>query len=528
MNAKRHALISVTDKNGVVDFARGLVGHGFEILSTGGTAKLLRESGLNVTDVSKFTSHPECLDGRVKTLHPRIHGGLLADRRNTKHLEDMATLGFEAIDVVAVNLYDFQGQARGKDLTLDQTIEYVDIGGPAMLRASAKNHRNVFVVIDPRDYSRVLEALKAHQDSDRLRLELAAKVFQVTAAYDQMICDELTSRIKSESTHSHASNDIPSELNLALNRVQVLRYGENNHQKAALYTMQSEHQGFTAAKILQGKELSYNNLVDLDAAAAIVADFDPLPAVTIIKHANPCGTAARLHASVRELFGAALASDPKCAFGGIVASNLAVDGATAKAMSEIFLECVIAPHFTTEALAVFATKKNLRVVESSVVTRQGHTQPWTARSILGGMLLQTPDDHRITSQNWTCATSAQPTPAMLAEMAFAMTLCRHVKSNAIVLTKDGQSLGVGAGQMSRVDSARIAIEKAKELGHSPCGAVVASDAFFPFRDTVDALAKAGIAGIIQPGGSLRDQESIDAANEHGIVMMMTGVRHFWH
>lgn len=536
--SKRYALISVTDKTGVLEFARGLKECGFDILSTGGTAVLLRDNDVPVTDVATYTGHPECLDGRVKTLHPKVHGGILAKRSSTSHLADMERLGFSNIDVVAVNLYDFAGKAKGQDLSLSQVIEHIDVGGPTMLRAAAKNHESVYAVVDPGDYAPVIESLRSKKDDPALRASLALKVFTTTAAYDQMIASDLASRLSpkesAEQTTATATTAavLPEQIHLELTRVQSLRYGENSHQNAALYAKGNyglkNRAGLTHARILQGKELSYNNFVDLDAAAAIVADLDPIPSVTIIKHTNPCGTASGKHATSADLFAKAFAADPKCAFGGIVASNVAIDLIAAKAMAEIFLECIIAPKFTSEALAHFATKKNLRIVESNVTTKAGRQDSWLMRSVEGGLLVQTPDDFAQNTALWTCVSQAKPTPEVLAELKFAMTLCRHVKSNAIVITKDLRSIGIGAGQMSRVDSAGIAVAKAKELGHSPCDGVAASDAFFPFRDSVDILAKAGITAIVQPGGSVRDQESIDAANEHGMVMMMTGNRHFKH
>lgn len=526
----RFALLSVTDKTGIVPFAQGLINFGFQILSTGGTAKLLKEHGIPVIEASDFTGHPECLDGRVKTLHPKIHGGLLADRSNPAHIKDMENFGFSRIDVVAVNLYDFAGQAAGKNLPMKKIIEQIDVGGPTMLRAAAKNHAHIYVVIDPHDYNTVLAALSTGHENTDLRQDLALKVFTTTASYDSLIAKELSSQIKQIPANAATADQktLPQAVSLSLGSVQELRYGENSHQKAGLYSIDGKKTGLCGAKIIQGKELSYNNLVDLDAAAAIVADLYPTPAVTIIKHTNPCGTAASTGLSARELFALALKSDPKCAFGGIVASNINIDGEAAHALAEIFLECVIAPSFSPEALQILSSKKNLRVVESTVVLPTGQIDRWTMRSIAGGVLIQSPDREPIKSVDWSCVSQLKPSSAQLAELEFAMTLSRHVKSNAIVLTKGGQSIGVGAGQMSRVDAAKIALEKARELGHSPRNAVVASDAFFPFRDTVDLLANAGVSAIVHPGGSIRDQESVDAANEHGIIMVTTGLRHFKH
>lgn len=527
-SATRYALLSVTDKTGIVEFAQGLVQEGFQLISTGGTAKLLKDQNLPVIEASEFTGHPECLDGRVKTLHPKIHGSLLADRSNPEHLNDMARLNFSTIDVVAVNLYDFAGQAAGKNLPIAKLIEYIDVGGPTMLRAAAKNHRHIYVVIDPNDYQSVLASIKSKDDASALKQRLALKVFESTARYDAMIAKELATQTVASDTSKKTDHSLPETLQLSLESVQPLRYGENSHQTAGLYALAGQHHGLAGANIIQGKELSYNNLVDLDAAAAIVADLAPTPAVTIIKHTNPCGTAARIGLNARELFALALKSDPKCAFGGIVAANVPIDGDAAQALAEIFLECVIAPSFTAAALNILAAKRNLRVVQSNVVLPAGQNDQWCLRSIAGAVLIQTPDRSPIKSQQWNCVSTLKPSPSQLAELEFAMTLSRHVKSNAIVLTKLGQSIGVGAGQMSRVDAAKIALEKARELDHSPAGAVAASDAFFPFRDTVDLLAAAGVSAIVHPGGSVRDQESVDAANEHGIILVTTGMRHFKH
>ncbi len=532
-STQRYALLSVTDKTGITDFAKNLVTIGFKIISTGGTSKLLRENDIDVIDAADFTGHPECLDGRVKTLHPKIHGGLLADRSNLSHLADMTRLGFAPIDVVAVNLYDFAGQAAGKNLPVHKLIEHIDVGGPTMLRASAKNHAHVYVVIDPGDYDQVIQALRspAQASNTDLRRQLAKKVFEQTAKYDAMIAQELThdrNIVARPSTAESSPTPLPPQIAQSLELCQALRYGENSHQIAGLYSVTNTRKGLCAANIVQGKELSYNNLVDLDAAAAIVADLAPIPAITIIKHTNPCGTAAKAGATAQELFTIALSADPKCAFGGIVASNITIDEDAARGIAEIFLECVIAPKFTEAALKVFSAKKNLRVVASDIVLPTGQTDSWMLRSVAGGILMQSPDRVKLDPKTWRCVSKAVPSKIQLEELAFAMTLCRHVKSNAIVLTRNNQSIGIGAGQMSRVDSARIAIEKTRELSHSPRGAVAASDAFFPFRDTVDLLVNAGISAIVHPGGSVRDQESIDAANEHGIVMMVSGLRHFKH
>ena len=526
-NTTPTALISVTDKTGVIDFAKGLADLSFRILSTGGTAKLLRDAGITVTEVADVTQSPEVLGGRVKTLHPMIHGGILADRSNESHMNDMARMDWSGIDIVAVNLYDFAGEAKSKNLTLDKAIEYIDIGGPAMLRAAAKNHTYCMPVIDPADYGDVLKQWQNGAPEKAFRQKLASKVFAATAAYDSMI----SAYFKEALSPSSADDTWPATLSQELKLSQPLRYGENSHQKAAFYyPVTTPPTGLAAAKFLQGKELSYNNYIDIDAAAAIVADLAPLPAMTIIKHTNPCGTATSATLPPHEIFAHALSSDPKCAFGGIVASNITVTEEAARAMCEIFLECVIAPDYAPAALEVFAAKKNLRVLKSNAVLESGRVTATNVlwRSVNGGILAQTADALSQNPSAWTCVTKNQPTATMLADLNFAMTVCKHVKSNAILLASGLKTIGVGAGQMSRVDSARFAIDKARELGHIVKGSVMASDAFFPFRDSVDLAARAGIAAIVQPGGSMRDKESIEAANEHGIVMMMTGIRHFRH
>ncbi|MCX6118358.1 MAG: bifunctional phosphoribosylaminoimidazolecarboxamide formyltransferase/IMP cyclohydrolase [Proteobacteria bacterium] len=532
MSKDRYALISVTDKAGVLDFAKGLSQEGFRILSTGGTSDLLKKSGLDVIDVADFTGSPECLDGRVKTLHPKVHAGILADRSNVNHMKSMKEFNFDLIEVVAVNLYDFAGNASGKNMDLEQAIKFIDIGGPTMLRGAAKNFSHVYSVIDPNDYPLVLECIRGERSADTLRKTLAGKVFSHISRYDALIANEFHKSIASTSAEMKNQlgtvSELPTSIDLNLVKKNSLRYGENAHQKAALYGPIGRSEGLIAASIIQGKELSYNNYVDLDAAAAIVADLAPSPACTIIKHTNPCGTAVLESGSSKDLFASALSSDPKCAFGGIVAFNVEVDESAALLLAEIFLECIIAPGFSAAALKILSAKKNLRVMISDVTTKQGRSTERFLRPIAGGYLLQDQDIEKIDSNKWKCLSKISPQKHQLKELEFAMTICRHVKSNAIVIAKEGRSIGIGAGQMSRIDSARIAIEKAKEIGHSPCHSVVASDAFFPFRDTVDYLANAGVSAIVHPGGSLKDQESIDAANEHGIVMMQCEYRHFKH
>lgn len=522
------ALLSVTDKSGIVDFARSLIELNFKIVSTGGTAHLLRASGIELTDASSYTGSPEILDGRVKTLHPKVHGGILFDRSKQSHRDQCLEHHIEAIDLVVVNLYQFESEALSKALELPQAIEYIDIGGPTMLRAAAKNYQHVAPLIDPRDYSRCLKELVQGGLSDEFRRYLAAKTFRSISNYDSMIASYY------EKSLSQAEPvPLQSHLRLELEEQQSLRYGENPHQTARFYRSNlSVPHGLQDAQILQGKELSYNNLLDCDAAALMVADFPECLAVTIIKHNNPCGAAlSRPGETQVEVYKRALAVDPKSAFGGIVAINREIDGETAEALAGLFLECIVAPSFHPEALRILAAKKNLRLLAlpylkpeySKVASKQ-----LDIRSILGGILIQEKDQARTERGVWKTVSKLQPSDQQALDLTFAMRLCKHVKSNAIVYVKDLVTVAVGAGQMSRVDSAQFAAEKAKEFGRSLDGCVMASDAFFPFRDTVDLAASFGVKAIIQPGGSMRDEESIEAANEHKIAMVFTGVRHFKH
>lgn len=532
MSSSPLALLSVTDKTGVVDFARGLRALGFELLSTGGTARLLAEHGLPVTEVASYTGSPEILDGRVKTLHPKIHGGILFDRSKASHEAEAREFGLRPIDLVVVNLYAFEAEAQSKGLSPEKAIEYIDIGGPCMLRAAAKNYAHCAAVIDPADYERCLSELKEGL-SQHFRLHLAAKTFLAISQYDSMIARYLAKGLEAAARLAAPADELPPRLGLQLELQQSLRYGENPHQKAAFYRSPlSTAGGLQDARVLQGKELSYNNLLDCDAAAQIVADFPESVACTIIKHTNPCGTAlAREGEKLVDLYRRVLALDPKSAFGGIVAFNREVDAPTAQAMSELFLECIVAPSFSQEAQAVLQTKKNLRLLELPYLQKDAQREAiWDVRSVLGGILVQQHDQVRAEADHgrWEIVTQKKPDPAQAADLVFAMRLCKHVKSNAIVYAKDLVAVAVGAGQMSRVDAATFAAEKAKEFGRSTEGTVMASDAFFPFRDTVDLAATLGVKAIIQPGGSMRDAESIAAANEHGIAMVFTGVRHFRH
>ncbi|MQL53462.1 bifunctional phosphoribosylaminoimidazolecarboxamide formyltransferase/IMP cyclohydrolase [Desulfofundulus thermobenzoicus] len=508
------ALISVSDKTGVVDFARGLVDLGVEIVSTGGTARALQEAGLPVTYVKEVTGFPEILDGRVKTLHPAIHGGILA-RRTADHLDQLKEHRITPIDLVAVNLYPFRETIARPGVTLEEAIENIDIGGPAMVRAAAKNHQHVLVVVNPSRYPEVLAALRAGNVTGRLRLELAREAFAHTAAYDAAIAAYLQKQLQGDMP-------FPPAWVMSLELAQSLRYGENPHQRAAFYrdpTVTGPCVG-TAVQ-LAGKELSYNNILDVNAALELVREFMD-PSAVIIKHNNPCGAASA--GDLATAYRLAYEGDPVSAFGGIVACNCTVDTETARQMAEIFLEAIIAPGFTPEALEILTAKQNLRLLQTGPLTGQS-TDGLDMRRVNGGLLVQEADRALTRPDRVRVVTEKQPTEGQLAEMAFAMAVVKHVKSNAIVVTKNRQLIGVGAGQMNRVGSARIALEQAGEKAR---GAVLASDAFFPFRDTVDEAARAGIAAIIQPGGSVRDEESIAACNEHGITMVFTGMRHFKH
>lgn len=519
MSKVARALLSVSDKTGIVELARELLGLGIQILSTGGTAKLLGKEGVPVTEVSAHTGFPEMLDGRVKTLHPKIHGGLLARRDDPSHLQAIARAGIEPIDLLVVNLYPFQATVADPDCRFDDAIENIDIGGPAMLRAAAKNHAGVAVVVDPADYKKVADELKARGAvSDALRFELARKVFAHTAAYDGAIANYLFSL--DEKKHR---GEYPDVLSLQFSKLQDLRYGENPHQSAAFYRDQQPIEGSLARyRQVQGKELSYNNLADSDAAWECVKSFAE-PACVIVKHANPCGVATG--DNLLGAYGKAFKTDPVSAFGGILAFNRALDRATAEAVGKQFAEVVIAPRIEPEALKEFAKKANVRVLE---VPLSHGSQKHDYKRIGGGLLVQTTDAHEIDRGELKVVTKKQPTEAQWNDMLFAWRVARFVKSNAIVYCRDGMTLGVGAGQMSRVDSARIAAVKAKAAELSLAGSAVASDAFFPFRDGLDVVMEAGASAVIQPGGSVRDAEVIAAADERGVSMAFTGIRHFRH
>ncbi|MFA5521991.1 MAG: bifunctional phosphoribosylaminoimidazolecarboxamide formyltransferase/IMP cyclohydrolase [Castellaniella sp.] len=529
------ALLSVSDKTGIVEFARALARRGVRLLSTGGTARLLAQAGLNVTEVAEHTGSPEILDGRVKTLHPRIHAGLLARRDDAAHLQTLAQHEIAAIDLLVVNLYPFRETVARADCTFGDAIENIDIGGPAMLRAAAKNHGTaeggVTVVIDPADYTRVLEALDGPDGmpSMALRLELATKVFAHTAAYDGAIAAWLSSLSEREPVQDAVAvrEPWPRIQTLQLHRRQAMRYGENPHQGAAFYTDAEPVAGLPAGLLAgyrqhQGKDLSYNNIADADAAWECVRQFSGTACV-IVKHANPCGVA--LGDSAEQAYRKAFSTDPTSAFGGIIAFNGPVDAPAVHAISEQFVEVLIAPAYTQEALTLLATRKNVRVLEIPTGAAGNRLD---ACRVGGGWLLQDADVDTLVAADLKVVTQAGPTEAQRDDLLFAWKVAHYVKSNAIVFAGNGMTLGVGAGQMSRVDSARIAAIKAANAGLSLDGAAVASDAFFPFRDGLDVLADAGARCIIQPGGSIRDDEVIAAADERGIAMVFTGVRHFRH
>lgn len=525
------ALLSVSDKTGIVEFARALSDRGVRLLSTGGTAKLLAKSGLPVTEVAEHTGSPEILDGRVKTLHPRIHGGLLARRDSQEHMNTIDAHGIDRIDMLVVNLYPFRETVANPDCPFGDAIENIDIGGPAMLRAAAKNHGNqtggVTVVIDPADYSRVLSEMDANQGktSYGLRLELATKVYAHTSSYDGAIAAYLSSLSEDEPAENQtpARTTWPMTLTLQVHKQQVLRYGENAQQLAAFYRDPLVPDGLLANfHQIQGKELSYNNIADADAAWECVRSFDG-PACVIVKHANPCGVA--IAGSTYDAYTKAFQTDPTSAFGGIIAFNRPVDAATAQAVSNQFVEVLLAPAYDGAALTVLAGKKNVRVLEVPMGEGQNDID---VKRIGGGWLVQTPDASTTAPQDLKVVTRRQPTPEQMKDLMFAWKVAKFVKSNAIVFVGNGMTLGVGAGQMSRVDSARIASIKASNAGLTLEGSAVASDAFFPFRDGLDVVVDAGATCVIQPGGSMRDDEVIAAANERDIVMVLTGMRHFRH
>jgi phosphoribosylaminoimidazolecarboxamide formyltransferase/IMP cyclohydrolase len=520
------ALLSVSDKSGLIEFARALASHGIELVSTGGTAKALADAGLRVRDVSELTGFPEMMDGRVKTLHPKVHGGLLAIRDDKAHAASMRQHGIAPIDLLVVNLYPFETTVA-KGAAFDDCIENIDIGGPAMIRAAAKNHNDVAVVVDTDDYARVLDELKQHNGASTLALRkmLAQKAYARTATYDAAISNWFANELDEAA---------PAYRAFGGKLAQTLRYGENPHQSAAFYRVPEQRYGVATARKLQGKELSYNNINDTDAAYECVAEFSPArgAACVIVKHANPCGVAEG--ASLAEAYRKALACDPTSAFGGVVALNGTLNTEAARAITEIFTEVIIAPDATEEAIAIVAGKKNLRLLLAGGLP-DPRAKGLTVKSVAGGLLVQSRDNAVVEEMQLTTVTKRPPSEAELADLRFAFRVAKHVKSNTIVYAKDRATAGIGAGQMSRVDAARIAARKAEDSAReqklaAPLtkGSVVASDAFFPFADGLLVAIEAGATAVIQPGGSMRDNEVIKAADDHGIAMVFTGVRHFRH
>lgn len=511
----KRALISVSDKNGIVDFARELAARGVEIISTGGTAKALEEAGLKVIGISDITGYPECLDGRVKTLHPNIHGGLLAVRDNQEHMGKLKELGIETIDMVVVNLYPFRKTVEKEGVELAEAIENIDIGGPSMLRAAAKNYKYVTVVINPEDYGKVLDEISADGDTtEATRFELAAKVFAHTASYDTLIGNYLWEKA--------GLPQYPETITMTFEKLQDMRYGENPHQSAAYYKELRTVPGSIAAAVqLHGKELSFNNINDANAALETLKEFDE-PAVVAVKHANPCGVG--VGKDIYEAYVKAYDADAISIFGGIVALNREVDERTALEISKIFLEIVIAPSYTEEALKVIAAKKNIRILKLEDICRKAAAEP-DLKKVGGGLLIQDSDWQDFDIADIRYVTDRKPTEEEMQDLIFTWKVVKHVKSNAIVVGKDGMTLGIGPGQTNRIWSTAMSLERS---GDKAKGAVIASDAYFPFGDVVEAAAKAGITAIIQPGGSVNDQLSIDECNKNGIAMIFTGMRHFKH
>ncbi len=515
------ALISVSDKRGIIEFSKVLANHGVEILSTGGTATLLRESGLTVKDVSDFTGFPEMLDGRVKTLHPKVHGGLLGMRSNPAHVAKMKEYGIENIDMVVVNLYPFESTVAKEGCLLEDAIENIDIGGPTMLRSAAKNYPDVTVLVDSRDYATILDEMQANNGevSPKTNFGLAVKVYQHTAAYDGAISNYLGARL------GEGVDAFPATFTMQVKKVQDLRYGENAHQSAAFYVEKNVSEAcISTARQLQGKELSYNNIADTDAALECVKQFSEAPACVIVKHANPCGVA--IGANILEAYDRAYATDTESAFGGIIAFNRELDAETAQAICDRqFVEVIIAPTVSPAAIEVVTAKKNVRLLECGDWSGKAAAR-LDMKRVTGGLLVQDADQELI--DGLKVVSKRQPTEQEMIDLQFAWRVAKFVKSNAIVYCKDGMTIGVGAGQMSRVNSARIAAIKAEQAGLVVQGAVMASDAFFPFRDGIDNAAAVGITAVIQPGGSMRDAEVIAAADEQGLAMVFTGMRHFRH
>lgn len=509
----KRALLSVSDKTGLLDFAQGLVRNGYEIISTGGTKKALEEAGLPVIGISEITGFPEIMDGRVKTLHPNVHGALLCVRDNPDHVKQIQDLGIDYIDLVCVNLYPFKETVQKPGVDHATIIENIDIGGPSMLRSASKNYRFIPVLCDPADYDQVLEEIEAYgETTPETREKLAAKVFRHTARYDAMIADYLTKK---------TGETFPESMTITFDKVQDLRYGENPHQRAAFYKGMNPQYSLANATQLHGKELSYNNIQDGNAAIEILKDFSDSPAAVGLKHMNPCGVG--IGKTINEAWDKAYEADPVSIFGGIVALNRPVDKELAEKLSKIFLEIIIAPAFDADALEILERKKNIRLMVLDTTLEPNNNLKYT--NVSDGLLVQDMDTHQVKAEDLKCVTNRKPTPEEIEQLLFGWKVVKHVKSNAIVLVKDNMTIGVGAGQMNRVGAAKIAIEQAGEKAR---GSIMASDAFFPMPDTVEEAAKAGVTAIIQPGGSIRDQDSIDACNQYGIAMVTTGVRHFKH
>ena len=512
----KRALISVSDKTGIVELARELDRLGIEIISTGGTSKTLSDAGIKVVNVSDITGFPECLDGRVKTLHPKIHGGLLAMRSNPEHMEQIKELGIDPIDMVIINLYPFKQTILKGHIELEEAIENIDIGGPTMLRAASKNYQDVVVIVDPADYPMIIEELKSSMDvSVKTKFKLAYKVFEHTSHYDTLIAKYMRDKLGEEF--------FPETLSLTFEKVQDMRYGENPHQDAVFYREVGANVGcITSSKQLHGKELSYNNINDTNGALELLKEFEE-PTVVAVKHANPCGVASA--ENIYEAYLKTYDADPVSIFGGIIAANREIDGRTAAEINKIFVEIVIAPAYTQEALDILMQKKNIRVMQLDNISARLPAGTYDMKKVAGGLLVQNYNNELFNTGDIKHVTEKKPTPEQMEDLVFAMKVVKHTKSNGIVVAKGKQTLGVGPGQLNRIMAAKIAIGYA---GEKAKGAVLASDAFFPFSDCVEAAAAAGISAIIQPGGAMKDQESIDACGKHDIAMIFTGMRHFKH
>lgn len=511
---KKRALLSVSDKTGIVKLAQALHDHGVELISTGGTEQRIKDSGIPVKNISEITGFPECLDGRVKTLHPKVHGGILAIRNNQSHMDQIMDLGIEPIDYVIINLYPFKETVTKPNVDFEDAIENIDIGGPTMLRSAAKNHQDVVVVVDPRDYDAVIEGIKSGEVSAELKFDLALKVFEHTAKYDALIAEYLR-KVSGKSP-------LGEDFTVTYERVQTLRYGENPHQKASFYKETFDTVGTLAqAEQLHGKELSFNNINDVHGALALVQEFEK-PTCVAVKHSVPCGVGTGMRAS--DAYQRAYDCDPQSIFGGIVAFNVPVDEETALQMKEVFLEVIIAPSYEPKALDILSTKKNLRLLSLPTIMDKSPSVRLDIKKVLGGVLVQETDNLLLEDELKTVS-DRMPTKKELEDLLFAWKVCKHVKSNGIVLAKEGMTIGLGQGQVSRVWAAENAV---KQSNFQTKGSVMASDAFLPFADNIAAAAKAGVTAIIQPGGSVRDEEVIEAANRHGIAMVFTGIRHFRH